>query len=148
MNERSKARAALERDLGRRRADPTIPPRSGWIRAIRDALGMSTRELANRVGLSSQRISQIEKAEQDRSLTLANLERVAEGLNCRVEYVLVPHQPLDDIVWEQARAKAAADVAEVDHTMALEDQRPETESSRRQIDELADRLVDKRGLWS
>jgi predicted DNA-binding mobile mystery protein A len=109
---------------------------------------MSTRELANRVGLSSQRISQIEKAEQDRSLTLANLERVAEGLNCRVEYVLVPHQPLDDIVWEQARTKAAADVAEVDHTMALEDQRPETESSRRQIDELADRLVDKRGLWS
>lgn len=109
---------------------------------------MSTRELASRIGLSPQRISQIEKAEQDRSLTLANLERVAEGLNCRVEYVLVPHQPLDDIVWEQARKKAAAQVAEVDHTMALEDQRPESESTRQRVDEVAKRLVDKRGLWS
>lgn len=146
--DRSKARTALERDLRRHRATPTMPPRSGWIRAIRDALGMSTRELAERAGLSNARISQIEKAERDRSLTLANLERIAGALDCRVEYVLVPHQPLDDIVWEQARKKAAAQVAEVDHTMALEDQRPEYESTRQRVDEVAKRLVDKRGLWS
>lgn len=146
--DRSKARAALERDLGRHRAAPTIPPRSGWIRAIRDALGMSTRELASRVGLSPQRISQIEQAERDRSLTLANLERVAAALDCRVEYVLIPHQPLDDIVWQRATEKATAEVADVDHTMALEDQRPDAESTRQQVDEVARRYVDKRGLWS
>lgn len=146
--DRSKARAALERDLGHHRAAPTAPPRSGWIRAIRDALGMSARELANRVGLSAQRISQIEQAERDGSLTLANLERVAAALDCSVEYVLVPHQPLDDIVWQRAMEKAAAEVAEVDHTMALEDQRPDAESTRRQIDEVTRRYVDMRGLWS
>lgn len=146
--DRAKARFALERDLRRHRANPTVPPRSGWIRAIRDALGMSTRELAVRADVSAARISQIEKAERDRSLTLANLERIAGALGCRVEYVLVPRQPLDDIVWEQARQKAAAEVAGVDHTMALEDQRPETESTRRRIDELAQQLLDKRGLWS
>lgn len=146
--DRSKARTALERDLRRHRDTPTTPPRSGWIRAIRDALGMSTRELAKRADLSAARISQIEKAERDRSLTLANLERIADALGCRVEYVLVPHQPLDDIVRQQARKKAAAEVAGVDHTMALEDQRPEIESTRQRIDELAQRLVDKRGLWS
>ncbi|HAS10302.1 MAG TPA: mobile mystery protein A [Acidimicrobiaceae bacterium] len=146
--DRSKARTALERDLRRHRDAPTTPPRSGWIRAIRDALGMSTRELARRADLSAARISQIEKAERDRSLTLANLERIADALGCRVEYVLVPHQPLDDIVWQQARQKAAEEVASVDHTMALEDQRPEVESTRQRIDELARQLVDKRGLWS
>ncbi len=146
--DRSKARTALERDLRRHRDTPTMPPRSGWIRAIRDALGMSTRELAKRADVSAARISQIEKAERDRSLTLANLERIADALGCRVEYVLVPHQPLDDIVWRQARQKAAAEVAGVDHTMALEDQRPELESTRQRVDELARQLIDKRGLWS
>lgn len=146
--DRSKARAALERDLRRHRDAPTVAPRSGWIRAIRDALGMSTSELAHRVGLTKGRVSQIERAEQDRSLTLDTLERVANALGCRVEYVLVPRQPLDDMVWEQAQAKAAAEIAAVDHTMALEDQRPDAESTRQRIDGAARRYIDKRGLWS
>lgn len=146
--DRTKARAALERDLRRHRDAPTPAPRSGWIRAVRDALGMSTSELARRVGLSKARISQIERAEQRRTLTLDTLERVAAGLGCRVEYVLVPHQPLDDMVGERARAKAAAEIAAVDHTMALEDQRPDTESTGQRIDEAARRYIDKRGLWS
>ena len=49
------ARSALERDLGRHRDTPTTAPRSGWIRAIRDALGMSTSELACRMGVSKRR---------------------------------------------------------------------------------------------
>ncbi len=144
----SKARAALERDLRRHRDEPTIAPRSGWIRAIRDALGMSTNELAQRVGLSKGRISQIERAERERSLTLHTLERVAAALDCRVEYVLVPHRPLEDMVWEQARAKATEEIAAVDHTMALEDQRPDPESARPRIDELVRHRIDTRGLWS
>lgn len=88
--EASAQRAALERDLERHRDDRVDLPRSGWIRAIRDALGTSTRELASRVGRSPQRISQVEQAERDRSLTLANLDRLAAGLGCHVEYVLVP----------------------------------------------------------
>lgn len=146
--DRSKARAALERDLRRHRDAPTVPPRSGWIRAIRDALGMSTRELAHRAGLSAGRISQIEQAERDRSLTLDTLERVAAALGCRVEYVLVPHEPLDEMVWGQARAKAGAEIAAVDHSMSLEEQRPDAKSTDQRIDEAARRYIDKRGLWS
>jgi predicted DNA-binding mobile mystery protein A len=146
--DRSTARAALERDLRRHRDVPTIAPRSGWIRAIRDALGMSTSELARRVGLSKGRISQIERAEQERSLTLATLERVAAGLDCRVEYVLVPRQPLEDMVWARARAKAADEIAGVDHTMAIESQQPDVESTRHRIDAAARRHIDTRGLWS
>lgn len=146
--EQSRARAALERDLARHRATPTTLPRSGWIRAVRDALGMSTRELAARVGLSSQRISQIEQNERNRSLTLDTLDRLADGLGCRVEYVLVPHRPLDQMVMDRALAKAAAEVAEVDHTMVLENQRPDDASTREQVEALARTYVDRRGLWS
>lgn len=109
---------------------------------------MSTSELASRARLTKGRISQIERAERDRSLTLDTLERIAAALDCRVEYVLVPRRPLEDMVWTQARAKATAEIAAVDHTMTLEDQRPDTESIRQRTDDAARRYVDKRGLWS
>ena len=70
----------------------------------------------------------------------------AAALGCRVEHVLVPRQSLDDMVWQQARTTAANEIAAVDHTMALEDQRPDTESTRERIDEAARRDIDKRGL--
>lgn len=145
---RERARTALERDLQRRREEPTIAPRSGWIRAIRDALGMSAAELAARVGVSKGRITQIERAERDSTLTLATLERVAAGLGCRVEYVLIPERPLDAMVKDRALEKATTIIASVDHTMALEDQMPDAEATEARIAAAADQLVDSRGLWA
>jgi hypothetical protein len=52
------------------------------------------------------------------------------------------------MVWQQARAKATDEIAAVDHTMALEDQRPDAGSTRERIDEAARHYIDKRGLWS
>ncbi len=142
------ARSALERDLERHRDTPTLAPRSGWIRAIRDALGMSTSELASRMGVSKARIGQIERGERERTITLDTLERTANALGCRVEYVLVPREPLDKLVWAQAMAKARAEIGAVDHTMALEDQRPDPSSTATRIQEAARQHIDKRGLWS
>lgn len=142
------ARIALERDFSRHREQPTPAPRSGWVRAVRDALGMSTRELARRMGVAPARVGQIERGERDRTVTLATLDRAADALGCRVEVVLVPHEPLDDMVWAQASTKAAAQVAAVTHTMELEDQRPTREADHARTVEAARRLVDKRGLWA
>lgn len=148
MIDRTRNREALEVDLGRHRAEPTVAPRSGWIRAVREALGMSTRELAERVGVTKARISQIERGERERTVTLATLDRVAAGLGCRVEYVLVPERPLAEMVRAQARHRAEMFVAIIDHTMALEDQQPSAEWLDRRVDEETERLVDSRGLWS
>lgn len=142
------ARTALERDLGRHRDTPTVAPRSGWIRAIRDALGMSSNDLARRMGVSKARVGQIERGERERTITLDTLERAADALGCRVEYVLVPHRPLDDLVWAQARERASTEIGSVDHTMELEDQRPDGGTRSVRIEEVARRFVDKRGLWS
>lgn len=127
-------------DLGQR-------PSRGWIRAIREALGMTTGELGQRMGVSQSRISQLERSEELGSIRLETLERAARALNCRVGYVFMPNEPLEDMVQRQARLRAQAEVEVVTHTMALEDQVPESGVVDTQVEELAERFVDGRHLW-
>ena len=127
-------------DLGQR------PPR-GWIRAIRDALGMTTGELGQRMGVTQSRVSQLERSEELGSIRLDTLERAARALNCQVRYVFVPDEPLEDMVQRQARLRAQAEVDAVAHTMALEDQVPDPGVINAHVEELAERFVDGRHLW-
>src|SRR5580658_10310634 len=127
-------------DLGQR------PPR-GWVRAIREALGMTTAELGQRMGLTQSRVSQIERSEELGSIRLDTLERAAQALNCQVRYVFVPNEPLEEMVQRQARLRAQAEVDAVTHTMALEDQVPEPGVLDSLVKEMAERFVDERHLW-
>ena len=127
-------------DLGQR------PPR-GWIRAIREALGMTTAELGQRMGVTQSRVSQIERSEELSSIRLNTLERAAQALNCQVRYVFVPNEPLEEMVQRQARQRAQAEVDAVTHTMALEDQVPEPGVLDALVKEMAERFVDERHLW-
>lgn len=142
--------------LARRRLDERLDglaaqigprPARGWIRAIREALGMSTVEMAKRMEVTHSRISQIERAEADDSIHLGTLRRAAEALGCELHYVFVPATSLEDAVRHQARTKAQKLVGAATHTMRLEDQEPESAVVGAQLDELADSLVDTRGLW-
>ncbi|KRP85840.1 hypothetical protein AOQ72_04145 [Bradyrhizobium yuanmingense] len=72
-------------------------PPKGWIRAIRDALGMTTAQYAKRLGVSQPRIVELERSEQGGSVTLNTLQRAAEALGCRLVYVLVPERPLAEL---------------------------------------------------
>jgi predicted DNA-binding mobile mystery protein A len=142
------------RRTARRRLDQRLvgldlgqsPPR-GWIRAIREALGMTTGELGQRMGLSQSRVSQLERSEELGSIRLDTLGRAAQALNCQVRYVFLPNEPLEDMVQRQARVRAQAEVDVVTHTMALEDQAPEPGVVDAQVRELAERFVDVRHLW-
>jgi predicted DNA-binding mobile mystery protein A len=97
------------------------PPR-GWLRAIRDALGMTTAQFARRLGVSQPRIIELEKSEVSGSVTLHTLRRAAEALDCRLVYILVPEQPLAEIVSNRAKQIANRHLASVEHTMSLEGQ--------------------------
>jgi predicted DNA-binding mobile mystery protein A len=134
-------RAAIEHLVAR--------PRLGWVRAIRDALGMSTRQLASRMGVSQPTVVQLEQSEVNGRIQLATLRRAAEALDCDLVYALVPRNgSLEQTVLAQASGRARALVRAVDRSMELEDQAvtdpDETEAA---VNRVALQLVASRRLW-
>jgi predicted DNA-binding mobile mystery protein A len=119
-------------------ASASARPARGWIRAIRDGLGMTTSQLARRMGVRQPRITELEQGEANGKVTLQSLERAAEALGCRLVYVFVPHRPLTDMIDERALALADGQLASIEQTMRLENQSV-TDRARR--DEALQRLV-------
>ena len=88
-------RAELDAQLGRAKVlIPDERPARGWVRAIRDALGMSSTELAARMGVTQSWIPAMERNEVDGSIRLDTLRRAADALDCDVVYTLVPRTSL------------------------------------------------------
>ena len=142
------ARRQLDRRLAALRDELTTAPPQGWIVAVRTALGMSVRELGQRMGVSGQRASKLERDEIGGGIRLDSLQRAAEAMNCRLVYAFVPNEPLEAMVRGQARRKAAGILAPIAHSMRIEEQSVPYEVEREQIEELASELIDRRGLWS
>jgi predicted DNA-binding mobile mystery protein A len=124
------------------------PPHRGWIRAIRDALGMSSTELAVRMGVSQSTVPDLEHSEVHGTVKLETLRRAADALDCELFYVLVPRTTLDEAVATQARRKAIHHLGRVAHHSRLEDQAVGDDDEAAQLDEFAARFIDRRGLWS
>lgn len=122
MKQTELARKQLERKLFPLRTMELSPPARGWLRAIREALGMTGAQLAARRGVVPSRISALEKAEVAGGATLKSMREAAEAMNCTFVYAVVPSLPLDDILRARAIALADAELARVHHTMRLEDQ--------------------------
>jgi predicted DNA-binding mobile mystery protein A len=126
-----------------------IAPPKGWIKAIRDSLGMTTRQLAARMGVAPSRIPVIEEAEVTGSTTLRTLRQVGVAMNCAFVYAFVPIEPLDDIVRERAMQKARKDLSRLDQAMRLENQA----FRKSDLDAERQRTIDRiltgslRGLW-
>ena len=127
------------------------PPSAGWVRAIREALGMTKDQLARRLDVSPSTISTLERSEERGTITLKSLHRLAEGLNCRVVYALVPNdgKTLDQLVREQAEAVASKQMKRVSHTMRLEDQSLSDRQEKRQRERIVQSLLSgsRRRLW-
>jgi predicted DNA-binding mobile mystery protein A len=125
------------------------PPRRGWIAEVRNVLGMSTRQLAQRMSVSQPSITGLERSERQGAVSLNSLQKAAEALNCRLVYAFVPEESFEHIVREQARTVARRMLDNVEHTMALEDQAGESGRQEEAIAELADDLVRSlsRELW-
>lgn len=121
-------------------------PSRGWLKLIREALGRTERQQAQRLGISGATLHKSEQSEAEDRITLGQLRKLADGLDCELVYALVPRRPLTDVVQERARAIAMEEVAGVTHTMSLEEQRPGAERLRKQVERRTDELL--RGRWS
>lgn len=127
-------------------------PEKGWVKDIRESLGISITQMAKRLGTTRQGFQKLELGEQQQGITIRTLRRVAEALNCRLIYVLVPKEPykgFEDILQQHAQRAAEIIVSRVSKTMALEDQEISKREMHQQIRELAEELkrnLDKR-IW-
>jgi len=148
--DRATARRQLDKRLNSLRViEETARPPRGWIKAIREALGITAAQLAERLGVSQPRMFTIEKAERTGSITLNSLERAANALDCRMVYALVPRKPLDEFVRERAEIKAKQRLKSTSHTMALEAQGVDEADESEQLKRLVKQLIEKGGskLW-
>lgn len=128
---------------------PLLQSDHGWIKLLREALGMSTTQLAKRVGIDQSRISRLENAEIDGDLKLSSLKKIAEGLNMRFVYGFIPQSSLEDLVKEQARKIAQKRMGRVNHTMRLEDQELTVEEKAKAFDDLVLKILveDSKDFW-
>jgi len=124
-------------------------PRGGWVRAIREALGMSAQQLGTRVRVKRQTIENLERSEANGKISLDSLNRVAKVLGCRLVYALVPEKPLDEMQRERAHLIAESVVKPVSHSMRLEAQPISRREERRQKEQLVEKLLqgNSKKLW-
>lgn len=97
-----------------------IPKGKSWIGTIREAIGMTALQLANRLGVTQPRISAMEKNEKN--MKISTMEKVAAAVDCDFVYYFKPKTSFQDIVETQAKQKAEAILKTVNLNMALEDQ--------------------------
>ena len=120
------------------------PPKQGWISAVRRALGMTAKQLAERVGLSQPRIAKMELNENN--LKISTMKKIAEGLDCDFVYGFIPKSSLQETIKRQAHKKAEAILSSVNTNMALEDQLADNPHI---LTDLADEMIAKniRRIW-
>jgi len=122
-------------------------PHRGWIRAVREALGMSTTELGRRMGISQQSVVDLERSEGRSTIQIDTLERAAAAMECELVYAIIPRTSFEEIIQTRAHDKALQQLAAVEHHSRLEDQSISDADMEAQINEAAAALIDRRGLW-
>ena len=132
-----------------RSAELSLPPKQGWIRALRTSLGMTLNVLGDRLDITSAGVSKLEKSEASGAITLNSLRKIAEALDCELEYALVPKASLKKMREQQAIKQAQEQIGAVSHSMTLAGQEVDRASHQLIFEELVKDLLDgnDKGLW-
>ena len=127
-------------------------PPIGWLKSIRRALGLNTRQLADRLGVQHSSVLRLEKREVQGKATIESLSKAARAMDCRFIYAIVPKvgfNNLNEIIDQRANALAGYLVKKAGHTMKLESQSTSAKEMKKQISRLAIELKEKMDpiLW-
>jgi predicted DNA-binding mobile mystery protein A len=146
---RQRARQRLDdRLLALKPEDRFRPPPKGWVRAIRDAVGMTGVQFAKRLDMRPQSVEALEKSEANGSIQLKTLRRAAEALDCTLVYALVPKSSFGGAVRARARQIAIRDLGRVAHTMKLEAQDTGDANLEARIEAYIRDVLKERDLWN
>jgi predicted DNA-binding mobile mystery protein A len=127
----------------------SLPP-EGWLRTVRHALGMSGLQLAKRLGVTKSRVSKAEQGELTGSVTIKTMQSMAEAMNCRFVYAVVPDREIEEVIKKRALQQARERVRGASTHMALEAQTLSDEQLTFEIDRIASEMVEKMpsDLWN
>ena len=107
------------------------PPPTGWIKAIRNAIGMSMLQLGKRLSITKQSVQDIERREKDGSISIKALREAARALDMQLIYGFVPNDgSLEALIDRKAKELATQIVQRTSNSMKLEDQ----ENSKQRIE--------------
>ncbi len=111
-------------------------PPTGWVKAIRLALGMSLQQLANKLSMTKQSVQEIEIREKEGAITLKSLRETARALDMELVYGFVPKDgSLENYIEIKARSLAKKIVSRTSNTMKLEDQENTKDRLKKAIEE-------------
>lgn len=124
-------------------------PPDGWLRTIRQALGMTTEQLAKRMKITRQAVLQLEQAEQRRTASWTSLRKAADAMDCDVVMSIVPRGSLNQVLMRQGRKQAERHLQRIAHSMKLDAHVVGPAEHERQVEELASQFAAERprSLW-
>jgi len=112
-------------------------PLQGWLKTIREILGMTTTQLAQKIGVTQPRVVNMEKNEKN--IKISTMEKIADSLNCDFVYAFLPRENIEDIIYNQAKMKAQKILNKVNCNMNLENQPANTDEL---LEDLIKELLD------
>ena len=117
-----------------------MPP-SGWVYSIRQALGMSMRQLGSKMGITPQSVKEIEEREKNGTVTLKVLRQFGQALDLKLIYGFVPSDgSLEKIIERRAVEMAIEIVNRTSASMKLEDQENRPDRLRKAVNEKAEEI--------
>lgn len=151
MDKRSLQRSQLSNKIEKfKELNNVQNPPSGWIKALRTSLGISLEQIANKLNTTKQNIQSFEKRENEKSITLKSLNDIAEVMDMKLVYALIPKDgSLDLLIARKAEEMAKEIVARTSQTMKLEDQQNSEERIKEALEERKKEIIQKmpKSLW-
>jgi predicted DNA-binding mobile mystery protein A len=127
-----------------------IVPPIGWIKAIRNGIGMSMEQLGKKLSITKQGVMDIEKREKEGAITIKSLQEIAKAMDMKLVYGFVPNEgDLEQMIETRAIEMAKKIVERTSNTMKLEDQANSKKRIEKAIKERASEIINKtpKILW-
>ncbi len=125
-------------------------PTIGWVRTLRQSLGMTLEQLGKKLGVTKQSVRHLETREASGAITIRALEEVAKAMDMKLVYCFVPHEG-DLMQWIEKRARAMATdiVMRTARNMQLEEQQVSYERLHKDIEEQTQEIMHSlpKSLW-
>jgi predicted DNA-binding mobile mystery protein A len=127
-----------------------IVPPIGWIKAIRNGIGMSMEQLGKKLSITKQGVMDIEKREKEGAITIKSMQEIAKAMDMKLIYGFVPNEgDLEQMIETRAIEMAKKIVERTSNTMKLEDQANSKERIEKAIKERASEIINNtpKILW-